>query len=575
MNRKNKRRIQNAVSILWVAVLVISTIFQYQPAKASVGNPYPQTYSDGEGYHPGNCTWQVWEEAYTRLGIQLPNWGNAGGWCNRARTEGYTVVDYTDGAVPPDNCIIEWSGHVAWVLSADSVGANIREGNIKLNGAYQAVHEQWWSWEQLRRYRGNPKGFIILNGIPVTPVPSVSFTDFNQNGVWDTNAEMYTKVMNPNREAISAVGCYLYDANGALVKSYTENCSYDLSYINYNCNINNDMKYTLMPGTTYKFELFAVVGGKEYKDVMRSFTTTGNSDQVNPVITDVSVYDLTETGYKVRCIASDNVGVVKVQFPTWTDANGQDDIQAEWWDNPTASGGKDSDGYYVYEVKISDHNNELGIYHTHIYAYDNAGNSVCVKVPDVTVWSEIQPEVTPDPIPDVTSEPVPDITPEPVPDITPEPVPDITPEPVPDITPEPVPNITPAPVPNITPVPGNDYNYDDDYDNDWDASVTKHKLIKKPGKVTNVKIKKSGKKCAKVTWGKVKCNDGYQIQYSLKKSFSSKKTITNYGRSTNIYGKSKKTYYVRIRAVNWGYISQTKLGYKYGGWSTVKKIKLK
>lgn len=145
------------------------------------------------------------------------------------------------------------------------------------------------------------------------------------------------------------------------------------------------MKYTLMPGTTYKFELFAVVGGKEYKDMMRSFTTTGNSDRQNPVITDVSVYDKTETGYKVKCKASDNVGVVKVQFPTWAKANGQDDIQKEWWNNTAASGKKDSDGYYVYEVKISEHNNELGVYYTHIYAYDKAGNSVCYVVPEVAV----------------------------------------------------------------------------------------------------------------------------------------------------------------------------------------------
>lgn len=107
------------------------------------------------------------------------------------------------------------------------------------------------------------------------------------------------------------------------------------------------------------------------------------------------------------------------------------------------------------------------------------------------------------------------------------------------------------------------------------TKTKKHKLIKKPGRVKIKKIKKSGKRCAKVTWGKVKCTDGYQIQYARKKSFSGKKKTTSYGRWTYIFGKSKKTYYVRVRAVNWGYVSQSRYGYKYGSWSKVKKIKLK
>lgn len=58
-----------------------------------------------------------------------------------------------------------------------------------------------------------------------TPSANVSFADFNQNGVWDTNAEMYIKVMNPSRANVTAVGCYLYNEAGTLIKSYSEACS--------------------------------------------------------------------------------------------------------------------------------------------------------------------------------------------------------------------------------------------------------------------------------------------------------------------------------------------------------------
>lgn len=106
-------------------------------------------------------------------------------------------------------------------------------------------------------------------------------------------------------------------------------------------------------------------------------------------------------------------------------------------------------------------------------------------------------------------------------------------------------------------------------------TIKKLPTIKKPARVKIKKLKKAGKGCAKVTWGKVKCSDGYQIQYSRTRKFSKKKTETSYSKSTYIFGKSKKTYYVRVRAVNVGWKTQSSYGYKYSKWSKVKKIKLK
>ncbi|TVX92175.1 GBS Bsp-like repeat-containing protein [Paenibacillus agilis] len=50
----------------------------------------------------------------------------------------------------------------------------------------------------------------------------------------------------------------------------------------------------------------------------------------------------------------------KVEFPTWTAFQGQDDIK---W----IQGEKISEGVWRGRVKLSDHNNEKGIYHNHIY----------------------------------------------------------------------------------------------------------------------------------------------------------------------------------------------------------------
>ncbi|MBR6095796.1 MAG: GBS Bsp-like repeat-containing protein [Oscillospiraceae bacterium] len=89
-------------------------------------------------------------------------------------------------------------------------------------------------------------------------------------------------------------------------------------------------------------------------------------ETTKPAITNVSVYDLSPSGYTISCTATDASGLREVYFPTWTEANGQDDVR---WDTGTKNGNT-----YTYRVNISDHKNERGVYHTHIYAYDIFGN---------------------------------------------------------------------------------------------------------------------------------------------------------------------------------------------------------
>ena len=107
---------------------------------------------------------------------------------------------------------------------------------------------------------------------------------------------------------------------------------------------------------------------------------------------------------------------------------------------------------------------------------------------------------------------------------------------------------------------------------DPQQGVSKEEAAYNPGKV-NLKSVKAGKKQITVKWGK-KSGDGYQIQYSTKKNFKSKKTVTVKSSkkvSTTIKKlKSKKTYYVRVR-------SYKKINGKtyYGSWSKVKKVKVK
>lgn len=95
-------------------------------------------------------------------------------------------------------------------------------------------------------------------------------------------------------------------------------------------------------------------------------------NSLGPVVSDVDVTGDTE-GYTISCKITDDLGIDRVQLPTWTELNGQDDIDKNW-SASEFSKGKQEGEYWTYRVNRKDHNNEAGTYHTHIYAYDISGN---------------------------------------------------------------------------------------------------------------------------------------------------------------------------------------------------------
>ena len=134
-----------------------------------------------------------------------------------------------------------------------------------------------------------------------------------------------------------------------------------------------------------------------YKDasgnINKKAVMISKTDNTAPTASRTEVKNLTATGYDVYIynVADSGSGVNRVQFPTWTESNGQDDIISDWVTNSKSTGTKQSDGTtWVYHVNTTDHKNEYGKYNTHIYAYDNLGNSNCIggvspTVPGVTV----------------------------------------------------------------------------------------------------------------------------------------------------------------------------------------------
>lgn len=144
--------------------------------------------------------------------------------------------------------------------------------------------------------------------------------------------------------------------------------------------------------------------GGEYCTDIHAYDKYGNASSLGaprisvdteaPVISNVKVSNITTEGYDVSCTVTDNVGVNRVVFPTWTVLNDQDDIIKDWGSDPKTRGTQ-SGNTWTFHVNIADHNNERGAYLTHIYAFDDAGNHSAVG-------SEIGQIIVPEPYPTIT-----------------------------------------------------------------------------------------------------------------------------------------------------------------------------
>lgn len=117
-------------------------------------------------------------------------------------------------------------------------------------------------------------------------------------------------------------------------------------------------------------------------------TATNTSDKTPPTISHVRIASMTEDSFIIACQADDNVGVTQVQFATWTQAGEQDDII---WHVGERVG---SLAYYT--IKKSEHKNEAGPYHIHIYAHDGAGNTAKKELSDIVMTNTVGKKTLPD-----------------------------------------------------------------------------------------------------------------------------------------------------------------------------------
>lgn len=111
-------------------VCLLGGLFVFLDIANAETNPYNKMQTI-EGVTTVSCTWFAWQEAYEKTGIELPRWGNAVNWYERAKIAGYSV-----GSTAKVNSIAVWQnsnnvyGHVAYVVSVNGDNMTINEGGV-------------------------------------------------------------------------------------------------------------------------------------------------------------------------------------------------------------------------------------------------------------------------------------------------------------------------------------------------------------------------------------------------------------------------------------------------------------
>lgn len=305
---------------------------------------------------------------YAHYGVAGYARGNAIQYTSNSLPPGWTRVysNYQPGDIAVFKakngcsvCTTDENGHVGIITSIDSVGFNA----VNQNYAGRSYCTQ--NWFHVRCLACAIRPNFTSDTTPPT-ISNVRITDVNADG--------YTVVCNvSDNVGISKVEFPSWNTD----KHRGEDANWIQGSVSGNTASARISLSSLKSG--------AVQGN--YVTHIYAWDSSGNKtcvstsivyiDRTAPTLTDIKVVEKDSKGYTVECKASDASGVDRVQFPTWTAKNDQDDIAKDWWTNQAVRGTHVSGDTYQFRVNISEHNYEVGSYVTHIYVYDKYGNYSC------------------------------------------------------------------------------------------------------------------------------------------------------------------------------------------------------
>ena len=324
---------------------------------------------------------------YAYFGVAGYAKGNANVYMTNSLPPGWTRVygNYQPGDVAVwktnhscSTCRTDGLGHVGIITSADSVGFNA----VNQNYSGKSYCTQNWFYCSALACAIRP---AFQSSDKTNPtISNIRITDVNRDG--------YTVVCNVSdnvgvtRVSFPSWNMDKHNGNDAIwlqgtVSGGTASCRVNIS--------------SLRAGLTEGNYLTHIYAYDAAGNSCAASTSSVYIDRTAPKISDAKILSQDAKGYYIQCKVTDNRGVNRVQCPTWTINNGQDDLAKDWWTNTAVKANKVTADTYRFRVDRAAHNNEAGPYCTHLYAYDNAGNAVCYSgLPAVTLSDTPEPKNT-------------------------------------------------------------------------------------------------------------------------------------------------------------------------------------
>lgn len=371
MKKLQKMLIASLGAILLFAALICVDKTEVQAATKEEGVSWAMSQIgkglDYDGVKGNQCV-DLIKYYYAHYGVAGYARGNAIQYTSNSLPPGWTRVysNYQPGDIAVFKakngcsvCTTGENGHVGIITSIDSVGFNA----VNQNYAGRSYCTQ--NWFHVRCLACAIRPNFTSDTTPPT-ISNVRITDVNADG--------YTVVCNvSDNVGISKVEFPSWNTD----KHRGEDANWIQGSVSGNTASARISLSSLKSGAVqgnYVTHIYAWDSSGNKSGVPTSIVYI---DRTAPTLTDIKVVEKDSKGYTVECKASDASGVDRVQFPTWTAKNDQDDIAKDWWTNQAVRGTRVSGDTYRFRVNISEHNNEVGRYATHIYVYDKYGNYSC------------------------------------------------------------------------------------------------------------------------------------------------------------------------------------------------------
>ncbi len=186
---------------------------------------------------------------------------------------------------------------------------------------------------------------------------NITFDTFETVSNSSDTAELSGWTRNSNGYTIKSYGILIGDSITDMEKV---EIGRDVAWTDFHTKINVIDHYKqLSPETQYYYRWYVDVDTTYYSDIL-TFNTI--EDIYPPLIQSFSTEDLNDEGFTLVSKITDNVGVNKATFTVWKDGSP---------DKITVDANPSHDDYYCYRFSVSDFNNESGVYHAIVDAFDN------------------------------------------------------------------------------------------------------------------------------------------------------------------------------------------------------------